>query len=136
MNKIFLPVDHFEHSQRAITMAADLAKSSNAEVRVFHFREREPSKAGLVTFETPDDAISLVDQTVDQLKALQVNASGETRVGLIGGIARAIVEEAGEFGADLIVMGSRDLSESVAILIGGATYKVLHLTKCPVLVVP
>jgi hypothetical protein len=40
-----------------------------------------------------------------------VKASGETQAGVAGEAAKAIVDEAKRFGADLIVMGSRGLSD-------------------------
>ena len=105
------------------------------EVRVFHFQEREPSKAGTASFETTEDATSLVDDAVSQLQNAGVKASGETRAGLSGKAAKAIVDEASRFGADLIVMGSRGLSDFQALLVGSVAHKVLHYAHCPVLIV-
>jgi nucleotide-binding universal stress UspA family protein len=135
MNKIFLPVDGSDHSRRAIDQAAQLARLSGGEVRVFHFQEREPSKAGVAGFETTADATGLVDAALGQLRAAGVKASGETRAGLAGEAAKAIVDEAGRFGADLIVMGSRGLSDFQGLLVGSVAHKVLHYAHCPVLIV-
>jgi len=85
---IFLPVDGSDHSRRAIAKAAELARLSGGEIRVFHFQEREPSKAGTATFETTADAMSLVDDAVTQLRTARVNARGETRAGLSGGASK------------------------------------------------
>jgi nucleotide-binding universal stress UspA family protein len=59
MKKIFLPVDGSDHSRRAIRQAVDIARLSGGEVRVFHFQEREPSKAGVATFETTEEAAKI-----------------------------------------------------------------------------
>jgi nucleotide-binding universal stress UspA family protein len=135
MNKIFLPVDGSDHSRRAIDQAARLAGLSGGEVRVFHFKEREPSRAGVAGFETTADAAGLVNAAVGQLQAAGVKVSGEARAGLAGEAAKAIVDEAGRFGADLIVMGSRGLSDFQALLVGSVAHKVLHYAHCPVLIV-
>ena len=135
MKRIFLPVDGSDHSERAIAKTAELARLSGGEVRVFHFQEREPSKAGTATFETTAEATKLVDDAIGELQAAEVRASGETRAGLSGEVAKAIVDEADRFDADLIVMGSRGLSDFEALLIGSVAHKVVHYAHCPVLVV-
>jgi len=135
MKKIFIPVDGSEHSRRAVAQAAELARLTGGEARVFHFSEREPSKAGVATFEATGDAAALVDKAVGELQAAGVRASGETRAGLVGETAKAVVDEAGRFEADLIVMGSRGLSDFQALLVGSVAHKVLHYAHCPVLIV-
>src|SRR5216683_1732845 len=109
MKKIFLPVDGSEHSRRAVAKTVELAQLTRGEVRVFHYQEREPSKAGTASFETTEDAAKLVDA--------------------------AIVDEAGRFDADLIVIGSRGLSDFAALLVGSVAHKVIHYAHCPVLIV-
>jgi nucleotide-binding universal stress UspA family protein len=135
MNKIFLPVDGSDHSRRAIAQASAIARLSGGEVRVFHFQEREPSKAGVAAFETTADATALVDQAISELQNAGVKASGETRAGLNGEAAKAIVDEANRFGADMIIMGSRGVSDFQALLVGSVAHKVIHYAHCPVLVV-
>jgi nucleotide-binding universal stress UspA family protein len=135
MNKILLPVDGSDHSRRAIAKAAELAKLSGGEIRVFHCQEREPSKAGVASIESSSDAAALVNQAVGELQEAGVKASGETRAGLYGEAARVILDEASRFDADLIVMGSRGRSDFEALLLGSVAHKVIHYGHCPVLVV-
>ncbi len=135
MNKIFLPVDGSDHSRRAIAKATELAKLSGGEVRVFHLQERGLSKAGVTGTETPEDAAGLVEAAIGELQEAGVKASGETRAGLYGEAAKAIVDEASRFGADLIVIGSRGLSDFEALLVGSVAHKVIHHAHCPVLIV-
>jgi nucleotide-binding universal stress UspA family protein len=134
LKKIFLPVDGSGHSRRAVEHAADLAKLGGGEVRAFHFQEREPSRAGVATFETSAEARELVDGVIAELQAAGISASGETMAGLTGQTAKAIVDEAQKFEADLIVMGSRGLSDFQALLVGSVAHKVLHYAHCPVLI--
>jgi hypothetical protein len=72
MKRIFLPVDGSEHSKRAVAKTAELAQLSGGEVRVFHFQEREPSKAGIATYETTAEAQQLVDDALADLKPLKL----------------------------------------------------------------
>jgi nucleotide-binding universal stress UspA family protein len=136
MNKIFLPIDGSDHSRRAIAKASELAKLSGGEVRVFHFQGRELTKSGTASsLETSADAKELVDSVLTELQSTGINVSGETRSGLHGEAAKAIVNEANDFGADLIVMGSRGMSDFPALLVGSVAHKVVHYAHCPVLVV-
>ncbi len=135
MKKIFLPVDGSDHSRRAVAKATELARLSGGEVRVFHFQEREPSRAGTAAFETTEAGSSVVNLALEDLQAAGVKATGETRAGLVGETAKAIVDEAGRFGADMIVMGSRGLSDFRALLVGSVAHKVVHYAHCPVLIV-
>ena len=64
-----------------------------------------------------------------------MNATGEVRVALSGRVAAEIVEEAKTWNADVIVMGSRGLTNFKGILLGSTTHKSLHLTSLPVVVV-
>jgi nucleotide-binding universal stress UspA family protein len=52
-----------------------------------------------------------------------------------GRAARVILELASAEGADVIVLGSRGLSDLAGLVLGSVTHKVLHLAHCPVLVV-
>lgn len=135
MKRIFLPVDGSEHSRRAVAKAAEVARLSGGEVRAYHFQEREPSKAGVATYETTAEAQQLVDDALAELQSANVKASGETRAGLSGEQAKAIVDEASRFDADLIIMGSRGLSDFQALLLGSVAHKVVHYAHCPVLIV-
>lgn len=53
----------------------------------------------------------------------------------IGTPAEAIVQYAGEQGANLIVMGRQGQGGLQALLLGSVVNKVLHLAACPVLLV-
>lgn len=135
MYKILLPVDGSDHSRRAVGKASEFAKLSGGEVRVFHFHELAPSKAQVGPSETSAELAAVVDQAVSELQQAGISASGETHTGLFGGAAKAIVDEADQFGADLIVMGSRGLSDFQGLLVGSVAHKVVHHAKCPVLIV-
>ena len=49
---------------------------------------------------------------------------------------RIILQVADEIGADVIVVGSRGLSAFAAAVLGSTTYKLLHTSGRPLLVVP
>lgn len=133
--KIFLAVDGSPSSERATTLAGDLANGSGGEVVVFHAREREyAARAGIVDIETPAETRELVDETVRTLKDAGVNVRGEVHSALIGTVARDIIDTAAAEGADVIVMGTRGLSDWSGLFLGSVTHRVIHAAEVPVLV--
>ena len=129
--KILLAVDGSEHSDRAVAAAVDLARKSRAAVHVIHVHE-----AGLVApIETNIEAQGIVERVVKQLEADRVEATGAAISARSGEVAPSIVEVARELGSDLIVMGTRGLSDFSSLLLGSVAHKVLHYAECPVLVV-
>ena len=49
--------------------------------------------------------------------------------------ARVILDRAASVGADLVVMGTRGLSELKGLLLGSVSHKVLQLAECPCLTI-
>jgi nucleotide-binding universal stress UspA family protein len=135
--KILVAVDGSEPSSRAVEEAARLA--SDAEVVVLHVREREDLIGpgdGSVELETEDEAREMVDPIVARLKDAGVRARGEVSTSRIGMVARSIIASARDEGADLIVAGSRGLSDWRSLVLGSVTHRLLHDAGLPVLVVP
>lgn len=134
-DRILLAVDGSEHAKKAVSSAAELAKASDGEIRVFNVREVDVAKMGAAIAETPDEAAELVNGVVHDLHERGVKASGSARSAAFGRAAQEILDEAKSFGADLIVMGSRGLSDFKALLLGSVAHKVLQHAESPVLVI-
>lgn len=133
---IVVALDGSEPSKRALETATSLARLTQGAVRVLHVREHGfAGRAGEVEFEGREEAHAIVDTAVAGLNAEGIKASGAVRGSLHGRVAREIVEEADQFGADVIVMASRGHGELAELLLGSTTHKVLHLGTVPVLVV-
>ena len=129
--KILLAVDGSEHSRKAAAAAGDLARKSSGEVRVLYVHEE-----GLFSpIESRPEAQSMVDGVVEGLVADGVKASGEAVATRTGSVAPTILEAARSLSADLIVMGTRGLSDFTGLLLGSVAHKVIHHADCPVLVV-
>jgi nucleotide-binding universal stress UspA family protein len=129
--KILLATDGSDHSKKAQAAAVDIAKSGGGEVFAYHIHE-----VGLMApIEAPKDAVDLVNAVVKELEAAGVKASGEARAGRVGQAAPEIVKQGKSMGADLIIMGTRGLSDFAGLLMGSVAHKVIHHAECPVLVV-
>jgi nucleotide-binding universal stress UspA family protein len=98
-------------------------------------RERELGiKSGVHDTEDPGQVESLVDGVVREIGTGGANVRGDVQVAVGDPPAKLILDEAASFQADLIVMGSRGLSDWSGLLLGSVTHKVMHLATCPVLV--
>ena len=133
--RILLAVDGSRNSAKAIPVAADLAARYGSDVLVFHVREHEVALGLDVDAETPDEAMTLVDGIVRELKDMGVSVRGEIVRVPIGQTPRAILDAARDENVSLIVMGTRGLSEWSRLLMGSVAHKVVHLAAIPVLVV-
>lgn len=138
--RILLAVDGSEHATKAVDVAVHLAaKEPNATVRVLHAMTLVVPDGGLgwqyvqegIEAQTVH-AEELVSKTRAQLEAAGIKTDGKVAQ---GSPAKAVVEEAKEIGADLIIVGSRGLSKWQGLLLGSTSHQVMQMSHCPVLVV-
>jgi purine-cytosine permease-like protein/nucleotide-binding universal stress UspA family protein len=133
--RILLAVDRSEHSSKAVAAAQAVAKLGGGDVRVLHVNDIEVfGRGGTVSSDEDDEAAKLVASAVQQLIANGVRATGTVRSALAGRVDVAIVEEAAESSATMIVMGSRGLTNLEGVVLGSVAQKVLHLAELPVLI--
>jgi len=131
--KLLLAVDGSPGSEKAVGIAAGLAKTLSSEVLVFHVREIEIGRFS-GQMEPPEEALELVNRVVSTLQEQGVVVKGEARSAPLGRAGREIVEGAAAAEVDGIVLGSRGLSDWSALLLGSVAHKVISLAHCPVIV--
>jgi nucleotide-binding universal stress UspA family protein len=136
-DKILAAIDQSPVAEQVLAAARELAQLSGGEVRVLHLREREimGGRGGVLDYETGDEARTTADRAVAALAQAGIKAGGEARNTPFGHAAREIVGEARDFGAAVIVMGSRGHGDLAGLVLGSTAHKVIHLTDRPVLVV-
>ena len=133
--RILLAVDDSGPSARAAETAAVMTEPCCGEVLVFRAREVEGS-GRTPSLETPASPEELVGHVVEMLRGEGLRVRGEAFTTTRGETARDIVEDARHREADLIIMGSRSLSDVVALLRGASVaHEAICRTDCPVLVV-
>ena len=132
---IVVAVDGSTRSEQTIVMALDLAKRYGSAVTVLHVREYERYEGSDVDMGPPISAEQLVDDVLERFRAGGVKAEGEVRRVSSGDTPEQIVEVAEKVTADLIVLGSRGMSEWKSLLLGGVASKVVAHATCPVLLV-
>lgn len=145
---IVVAIDGSEHADRAVSVAADLALTLGARLSLMHvvrhanLRDLEQDLMALEA----DEHVAFSKRDLLELVGRDVLIEGEKRARDLGVIdvtleaaeghpAEEIVRYADESAADLIVMGSRGLSNLPGLLVGSVSHKVIHLSPLPVLVV-
>ena len=124
-----------DKSEKTITIALDMAERYGAHVTVVHVREYERYEGADVDLGPPIPADELVDQVVARFRDRGVDTSGEIRRVSAGDTPQQIVDAAEAAEADLIILGSRGMSELKSMLLGGVANKVVQHATCPVLLV-
>ena len=132
---ILVAIDGSAYSHEALPAAVEMAKKFDSEVLVLHVSEHDRGRAVVYTLETPAAATMMVATAVKQLQDAGLTATGQLVDVAAGHVAKAIVETANAKGIDLIVMGSRGLSDVQGMMLGSVTHKVMHTAVIPVLVV-
>ena len=133
--RIVIAVDGSPRSERTIPVGVDLAQRYGAEVSVVHVREYERYEGDDVDLGPPIPADQLVERVVSTFRDAGLNATGTVRRVSPGRTAEMIVDLAEESKAELIIMGTRGMSEIRSLLLGGVATKVVNRAPCPVLLV-
>jgi len=150
MSKIFLvAVDGSDHGWKALDLATDLAKVSEAEVRIVHVVPDEPTPEAfrqLAQIEgIPVEESSAryhfgrtVGDAITQEAEARVREKGitkfTTRVSE-GKPADEILAMAKSGPADMIFLGSRGVGDLAGLFLGSVSHKVMHLAPCTCVVV-
>lgn len=132
--RILVAVDGSPFSGYAVPDAIEIARCFKSTILVLHVLEREVGRAGAFPIETTDEVEQLVAGAVRTFQDAGITASSEVQHATAGHAAKHIVETAKVQDCDLIVMGSRGLSDIAGLLLGSVTHKVLQLAHVPVLV--
>ena len=137
VRRILVATDGSEAAQAAVSLAASFARPSGASVEVVHVWNLEVRRRhGVWDIETRSEARELVESTVDQLCGLDLDAQGDILDADSGHIAEALAGAARWYDADLIVVGSRGLSDWQSLVWAhSVSHQLLTKVDCPVLIV-
>jgi nucleotide-binding universal stress UspA family protein len=132
---ILVAVDGSPQGGKTVPVAIDMAQKYGSSVTVVHVREHGRYEGSDVDLGPSTTAEELVDGVVARFEEAGVRASGEIRRVRPGDTPEQIVEVASSSHADLIVMGTRGMTEWKSLMLGGVANKVVHHAECPVLLV-
>ncbi len=142
--KFLVAVDGSDHGWKALELAVDLAKLSDAELVIVHVVRYEALPQGLEQFAKAEGiqieeesaryraGRTLADSITSEAKA-RATKHGLARVTTHtaeGNTANKIVAMAKSEGVDMLFLGSRGLGEVTGLLLGSVSHKVMNLAPC------
>jgi nucleotide-binding universal stress UspA family protein len=125
-------------AQKALPLVKELARVDGATITIVHVVERVEG-GGAVGLPRRADEAEVQTLLREQAAALEqegFTAALEIRGDVGARPAHEIVAVARAVAADLIVAGSRGHTAIGGLLLGSVTTRLLHISPCPVLVVP
>ena len=140
-SRILVAVDNSSCGDRALSQAIELAKRYDATLIILHVILRRlytvtPSEAGVLATtvfvkEMENEGKIIISRAEETAK----NSGADYVCKLLPGVpADEILKTAQQEKVDLIVLGSRGLTEVKAFLLGSVSDRVNHHSKCPVLI--
>jgi nucleotide-binding universal stress UspA family protein len=136
MGKIIVGYDGSECGRAALEKACEIAKAlGDKVVIVFGYA---PGGYGGGEIPTHREAVEELAERVTAEAAERAGAAGVEQEVMLKPLkpSHALIEAAEESGARMIVVGSYGEAPLKGAIVGSTPYKLLHLSTCPVLVVP
>lgn len=142
--KYLVAVDGSDHAWKALDLAIEFAKLTDAELVLLHVVPYEPMPSGLQEF-AKSEGISLEEEGAlyhaNRVIGDKIAEDAEAwahRAGIAkvtmkvaeGNPAREILALAGSTEPDIIFLGSRGLGDAKGLLMGSVSHKVTHLAPC------
>jgi len=134
--RILVAIDDFGQSKPVPDLVKGMATEGVTEVHALHCRLRELSGYSWYARESRKDAAFQADASVFDLRMAGLAAGAEVRYAIVDRVAEAILDEAAQFDADLIVLGAPRRREFAARLFGSVIQRVVQRARCPVIVAP
>jgi nucleotide-binding universal stress UspA family protein len=132
---ILLAVDGSRESVKAARLTAKVAAATGDQVVIAHVVQLLATKHGATEVERSEDAQQLVERHAKELAEAGVSVTVELPRALTSYTAQLLVDLSTKHDAGLIVLGSLGHSDLGSILLGSVAHKVLHHSRCPVLIV-
>lgn len=121
--RILVGIDGSDHSKKALAEAIDIAKRFSGSIKILTVYKRRMEREAEKII---DEAKQLLDQENVEYTASSILGSNPSR---------ALQNLANRENFDLIVVGSRGLGSTAAILLGSVSRQIIAKADCNVLVV-
>jgi nucleotide-binding universal stress UspA family protein len=138
-SKLLVPVDGSENSLRALEEAIFLSKKLDAQITALHVMEKAPTvyihpqkelEELLKNYRKESERILEKCQQIGKNNRIELNMAISE-----GDVASKIIRYAEKGRFDMVVMGHRGSGKFKEMVLGSVSEKVLHRTKCSVLIV-
>ena len=131
-----LGLDGSETSDHALEQAKILAREQGGKVKVVHVTEYFVGRGGGPRFVDDDEFRAKIERQTKDLVDSGIDAEFEAHSATAGGPAHVIADVAARANADLIITGTRGHTAAVGVVLGSVALRLLHLSKCPLLIIP
>lgn len=140
--RILVPVDGSPTSCRALEEAVRLAAGQHVRLRLIHVIENRPYYVPEMPYADHQVEASLreageriLEQAAGIVERQGIACETDLLDSIRGPIATLIIEDAGKWGADLIVIGTHGRHGVSRLLLGSVAERLVRLAKIPVLLV-
>ena len=139
ISNILIPLDGSEHSEKALHIGCDIAIKYGAAVHLLHVTQspvRDQTLviggAALTAHARPEELADAGSSVIEFAEEYAQKRGVKAISGVVksGDPAQRIIESARENRSDMIVMGSRGLSNIGGLLLGSVSHKVTNIAPC------
>jgi nucleotide-binding universal stress UspA family protein len=135
-DRILLPTDGSDASDRAVEQAVGLARETGAELHVLYVVEDIPQAPELMDDEVESQLREVGEDAIDAIRARADEAGVEVVPALREGVPHeTILAYADDADVDVVVMGTHGRSGLGRYLLGSVTERVVRTAEVPVLTV-
>ncbi|MGD8727028.1 MAG: universal stress protein [Gemmatimonadales bacterium] len=135
-SRVLVAVDLSDAAQETLEGALTFAAPFGAEIRVLHVVEPLPSIPDVGIQLDEGEHLRLAEVATTELATGQGLDTSLEQVVRCGAPARTVAEEAAQWEADLVVVGSHGKGWVDRVLLGSTTERLLNRLPCSVLVIP
>lgn len=140
--KIIIAVDNSICAEKAAKTGYEMASKFNSEVALINIIEPAPAAVNPdftlapVFLETYDNSEENSHQLLKEIADKYSNGIATTYLSIIDTASHGIIQQAQEWGANLIVIGTHGRGGLYHFLMGSVAEHVARKSACPVLIVP
>jgi nucleotide-binding universal stress UspA family protein len=143
MKLLISATDGSEGAERAVAVAADLAKVANCKLLIVNVSAEKLSPAELRLLDelrvSEGDALEEISQRILTKAMTTAREHGAANIETMSGAgdpAKVLIDIANNKHADAIVVGRRSHGQLEALLLGSVSQKLSCLAPCAVIVIP
>lgn len=136
-NKILVPVDFSENSQKILASACDIAGKFDAALSVVFVVQSFDDYSGFFVPHMPVAKFEeeMVQGAEKKMESFMTGYEGIEAKVLVGDVAEEVVRHAEETGVDMIIMGTHGYKGLEKVMFGSVAEKVVKTAPCPVLTI-
>lgn len=141
-NKILIAVDNSTCSEKAAKTGYEMAKTFGAEVALVNIIEPMPATINQdltlapVFLETYDNSEENSNVLLKEMEDKFAGGIKTTYLSVVDSAAHGIINQAEQWGSDLIVIGTYGRTGLYHFLMGSVAEHVARKSACPVLIIP